>query len=895
MSGNQSIIGFWCQRCHRRLIRWFLPMILGLLMSTGMPLMMAQMPIHSLSQTPQPTTTSSLLQQGLERYQMGRFADAIALWQQANAYFVSQRDELSQALTWRYLSLAYQDLGQWQLAETAIATSLKLLQNLPLSTRTPDYFEVLAKTLNTQGRLQWEQGQLTTALSTWRSATLNYQKAGHTEGILSSLINQAKVLQALGLNIQAQDTLQAVYQTLNQQPANDLKAIGLRDLGRALRKVGALDESVRRLQESLAIATQPATRSATLLELGNTESALAEGSQAINKEPQAQSHFQAALTYYQQAAQLQAPPLLFLQAQLNQFSLLVDTQQWTKAKQLWQTLKPLVAELSPGRTAIYAQLNFARSLMQMAGKQSNPPDQSIAPLLVKAAQQAQTLNDPATESYALGQLGELYEWNQQWSEARALTQQALLRLEGLDAPEIRYRWEWQLGRLLKQQNDFEGAIASYQRAIQSLESVRNDLLLVDSEIQFSFRDQVEPIYRELVDLLLKPESTAEVSQTNLKQVVNYVDALQLAELENFLRCDLSQTVGLLNQAADSVSANAAFIYPILLSDRIEVIYRLPGQPLKHHSQLISRTDAERTLGELRRAILRGNAGDVIARSTQVYQWLISPLEADLNRNSNIKTLVFVLDGELRNVPMAVLYDAKTNQYLIEKPYGLALLPSSQLFDLRLEPNRAQVLGAGISEALQVGDRRFAALNVSEELAQIQQSIAGEILLNSQFTRSQLQQKLNSANFSVVHLATHGNFSSNPDETYILVHGSNPNEGELLKANEFDRLLRGRQDATETAIDLLILSACQTAEGDRRATLGLAGLAVRAGARSTLATLWQVSDASTVELMQDFYKALGQPGTTKAEALRHAQIQLLQNPQYQTPYYWASYVLVGNWR
>jgi CHAT domain-containing protein/tetratricopeptide (TPR) repeat protein len=895
MSGQRSTAWFWNSQSKRQTLKWVLSLLLGLLISTGMPLVMAQTPERPLPQTAQPVAATSLLQQGLNLYQTGRFADAIALWQQANAQFVSQGDELSQALTWRYLSLAYQDLGQWQPAETAIATSLKLLQDLPPSTRTPVYFEVLAKALNTQGRLQWEQGQLTTALSTWRSATLNYQKAGHTEGILSSLINQAKALQALGLNIQAQDTLQAVYQTLNRQPTNDLKAIGLRDLGRALRKVGALDESVRRLQESLAVAAQPTIRSATLLELGNTESALAGSNLAIDKKPQAQSHFQAALSAYQQAAQLQATPLLTMQAQLNQFSLLNDTQQWNKAKHLGQTLQPLVAELPPSRAAIYAQLNFARSLMQMASKQNHPPDRTIAPLLVRAIQQAQTLNDPATESYALGQLGELYESNQQWSEAKTLTQRALLRLEGLDAPEIRYRWEWQLGRLLKQQNDFEGAMATYQQAIHSLESVRNDLLLVDSEIQFSFRDQVEPIYRELVDLLLKPESAAAGSQANLKQVVNYIDALQLAELENFLRCDLSQTGGLLTQTTDPVSANAAFIYPILLNDRLEVIYRLPGQPLKHHTQLISRTNAERIVRELRRAILRGNAGDVIARSTQVYQWLLDPLEADLNRNGKIKTLVFVLDGELRNVPMAVLYDAKTNQYLIEKPYGLALLPSSQLFDLGVEPNRAQVLGAGISEALQVGDRRFAALNVSEELAQIQQSGSGEILLNSQFTRSQLQQKLNSANFSVIHLATHGNFSSNPDETYILVHGAKTNEGELLKANEFDRLLRGRQNATENAIDLLILSACQTAEGDRRATLGLAGLAVRAGARSTLATLWQVSDASTVELMQDFYKALGQPGITKAEALRHAQIQLLQNPQYQTPYYWASYILVGNWR
>ncbi|NEO30393.1 MAG: CHAT domain-containing protein [Symploca sp. SIO3C6] len=121
--------------------------------------------------------------------------------------------------------------------------------------------------------------------------------------------------------------------------------------------------------------------------------------------------------------------------------------------------------------------------------------------------------------------------------------------------------------------------------------------------------------------------------------------------------------------------------------------------------------------------------------------------------------------------------------------------------------------------------------------------------------------------------------------------SNDHKGELLRANDLDRLLRDRTNTN--TIDLLILSACKTAQGDNRATLGLARLAVQAGAQSTLATLWQVSDASTVKLMKQFYKGLSQPGTTNAEALRHAQVTLLQNLQYQTPYSWGAYILVGN--
>lgn len=113
--------------------------------------------------------------------------------------------------------------------------------------------------------------------------------------------------------------------------------------------------------------------------------------------------------------------------------------------------------------------------------------------------------------------------------------------------------------------------------------------------------------------------------------------------------------------------------------------------------------------------------------------------------------------------------------------------------------------------------------------------------------------------------------------------------------QFDTFLRRRDETRSPAIELLVLSACQTAAGDNRATLGLAGAAVRAGARSTLASLWNIGDRSTAILMGAFYKELASSEVTKAEALRRAQVMLLQQyPNYSRPGYWAAYVLVGNW-
>jgi CHAT domain-containing protein len=139
------------------------------------------------------------------------------------------------------------------------------------------------------------------------------------------------------------------------------------------------------------------------------------------------------------------------------------------------------------------------------------------------------------------------------------------------------------------------------------------------------------------------------------------------------------------------------------------------------------------------------------------------------------------------------------------------------------------------------------------------------------------------------LATHGQFSSNAADTFIVTWDQKVN------VKEFDQLLRSRTREKEQAIELLVLSACETASGDNRAALGLAGAAIRSGARSTAATLWRVNDESTAIFMAEFYKQLASSKTSKAEALRNAQLTLLKNRDYQNPYFWAPFVLVGNWQ
>ena len=879
---------------YQRIVRLFLLSVLALTITLCVPALSAQRVERTSEALTQASNAHLLLQQGIELYNAEQFSEATVVFGQAASAFVSQRDSLNQALVLRYLSLAYQHLGQWSEAEGAISQSLKLLDNQKGTAPAQAYLDVLAKALNTLGRLQWAKGQWSEALLTWKRAAATYQEAGNETGVIGSLINHAKALQALGLSNQAEAELEKVEQILQQQSDPEIKATGLQSLGETLRRVGELRKSQEVLQKSWAVAKESKLSRAigsALLELGNTERALGNRAIAIGKEEDQKKHTQAAIAFYQQAAD---SPTLRLQAQLNLLSLLIETGKWLEAAKLGSTIQPLMVSLPANRTTIYAQLNFARSLTKLGTRDgleaetSSPSLSSIAQILAAAVQQARSLKDRTAQSYAVGQLGGLYELTEQWSAAQDLTQQALLLAEEIQAPDIRYQWEWQLGRLSEKQGDIKGAIAAFEEAVATLKSIRSDLLAINSDVQFSFRDNVEPIHRKLVDLLLRTQGNSQPSQKNLKEAIEVIDSLQLAELENFLSCNLSHAVQL-NQDINKVDQKAAFIYPIILEDRLELIVKLPGQSLRHHVTPIKRVELEKTAIELRTNILRRNRPEeVIEKAAKVYEWLIAPLEQDLEDSSKVKTLVFVLDGVLRNIPMSVLYDAKGQEYLMQKPYALALVPGLQLFDLRpLQRERLKVLTAGVSEKQELEGRKFNELpNVVEELQQVGRVVPSESLLNPKFTETNLQQQINSGAFSAVHIATHGKFSSDPEETCIVAYD------QLLKSNDLNNLLRINNQNPSSIIELLVLSACETAQGDNRATLGLAGIATRAGARSTLSTLWQVSDRSTAALMEQFYKELTNPDVTKAQALHQAQLELFK--QYKAPYYWAPYVLVGNW-
>ena len=815
---------------------------------------------------------TELLQRGRENYEQSRFFAAANLWEQAAAAYEKRRDIYHQVQALNYLSLAYQELGELSRAEEAIAKSITLLESVgELEDRG---VVLLAQALNTRGSLELKKGQTEAAEITWSQAAEIYDRAEDRTGAQSARINQARALQTLGQYSQSKSLLEGVSEELASQPDSLLKARSLRMLAIALlQTTGDVSATEEILEQSLAISRQfnaPADISATLFTLGNFAKNRGQDNIALN--------------YYRRAEKMAQDPIAIIQSQLNQLSLLVQMPTVQDGISLVSEITSKLSKLSPTRPSIYAKINLAESLMKYEAKsrrarKSEPLNfqLQISELLASAVSQARELQDPLGEAYALNQLGKLYGESQQWEEAQSLTRRALDIGQSIDAGEITARAASQLGMILKKEGKIQESIAAYQTAFTAFQSLRSDLVTINRELQYDFQESVEPAYRELLDLLLQPDATPE----DLKKAREVVEALQLAELDNFFgnACLKSEPVDI-----DSIDSGTAVIHSIILSDRLEVIISVPNQPLRHYSTYLPQREVKAVLRQLKGSFSFGyNRQERLHWSEEVYNWLIRPAEADL-ANNGIKNLLFVSDGLLRELPLPALYDGK--QYLVEK-YSSAVSPGLQLFPQGLAKEKLKVLIGGLSEAR----HGFPPLpGVEPEVKAITDQWSGKVLLNQKFTSSSLQKAIDTQPFPVVHLATHGQFSSNPEETFLLTWD------ERLSVQDFGLLFENRKFGRLPPIDLLVMSACSTAAGDDRASLGLAGLALRSGARSTLGSLWDVNDESTTVLMSEFYRLLASRNgfMSKAEAFRQAQLVLLQDSQYGHPFFWAPFVLVGNW-
>ena len=504
----------------------------------------------------------------------------------------------------------------------------------------------------------------------------------------------------------------------------------------------------------------------------------------------------------------------------------------------------------------------------------------------KAATVAEAIGDKRALSYACGYEGELYEAEKKYDEALTLTRKALVLAQEFKSPDALYRWEWQSGRLLHAKHNDEAAIAACRRAVETLQLIRHDVALRygNPNAHSSFRDVAGALYFQLADLLLQRADSAKNPAELNKLLLDARDTAELlksAELEDYFQDECVNLLKSKITKVETVSQTAAVVYIIPLPDRTEMLVSLPSG-LHRVKSPVTDVALEDAAHQFRVNLEKRTTYEYLDQAKQLYDWLIKPLEP-LLAGSKIDTLVFIPDGALRNIPMAALHDGQ--KYLIEK-YAIAVTPGLTLMEPRAF--KRETIGL-VANGLSAGVQGFAPLEyVSGEMSNLKKLYGGAELMNQQFVKTNIDKEFVGENYSIVHIASHGHFDSDVKKTFVLTFDSK------LTLDDLEQLIRPSQ-LRDKPVELLTLSACQTAAGDDRAALGLAGIAIKAGARSAFATLWFVNDQSSSTLVFDFYTQLhNHPDISKAKALQTAQVKLLADPRYAHPCYWAPYLIIGNW-
>jgi CHAT domain-containing protein len=729
-----------------------------------------------------------------------------------------------------------------------------------------------------QGTQAFQRGLYEDALGKWKEAARQYEAHGQSHQQSQALVAAARAAESLGQTRHALQLLELASALAQNEPDALWRATVLAQLGHTYLTARQLDAASTHLTQARELtkgSSSPALTASLLNDLGILH--------ALQNHPE---DALAAFTNTVQIAQQAGLPLVALHARLNAARTNLQLNQPTNSR-IWidQALEQ-VTTLPPSREKAVGLMNIGllyRRLLPSLPDFRAPLVLRAAGALQEAADLAEQLSDARTLSFALGHLGHLYELDQRLDEALSFTRRAIFSAQSVDAPESLYRWQWQLGRQLAATGKLDEAIASYRQATGTLQPIRPAVAVAAADSSWSDEDPIRPLFFELSDLLLQRAGLtddAPAAQEYLRRARDAIEAYKAAELRDYFRDDCVDTLQARITKLDTLAAGTAVVYPIVFADRLELLVSLPNG-LKRLSIPVSSATLTQEVRAFRRTVEKRTTREYLPHAQQLYAWLIRPLEPDL-ASFGINTLVFIPDGPLRTVPMAALHDGR--QFLIEK-FAVATTPGLNLTDPKpIDRDKIRLLSSGLTRAVQ----GFPSLPfVEDEINAIRTLYQGDQLLNAEFSTSRLEQELKDHPYGILHIATHGWFAADTTQSYLLTYNGK------LTINELDRLIglfRYRKDPLE----LLTLSACQTGIGDDRSALGLAGVAIKAGARSALATLWFINDEASATLVSEFYRQLRNPTQSKAQALQQAQQKLLADRVYEHPAYWSPFLLLNNW-
>ncbi|MEK7992159.1 MAG: CHAT domain-containing protein [Thiotrichaceae bacterium] len=622
-------------------------------------------------------------------------------------------------------------------------------------------------------------------------------------------------------------------------------------------------------------------------------------------------------------------PLMYIKIYTNLIKLSIKVE---KHKQIKQYIKKLFKFITytkavPTETKLHRQVVILELLSSIVRKDSDAELLDLfKDIIISNLQLVKYQNlplDNITFILAYGYLGEFLSyptnsnlWKQvckqatsQYHCAKKLLQQTVFKLKYNKNQEITYYWEWKYGQLLEAHNEIESAKKAYIAAIDSLQAIKTTLLSQGSrDAKSPFKRHIEPIYKSLVKIYLQQRkviSALEVMEKfnneKLQAFYSFDNCTQYSQNNPCFKSEEKSLISF-STLASHLEQDAAFFYPIFFKEYIKLIIILPlantELDIRTVTANISRSYVEKQINILRNNIESKNPGEYQNALFELGKWLIEPIHSILQKQQ-IKTLIVVPESNMYMIPISTLiYKTVENGNTVNKrvlsEYATVVTPSlSILFDNNKNMSdsiqNVMISLNGLSKKSAKFPEFKALPHVEQEIQNIKSIFnvtKNEILLNENFSSLNMGKKLTVNEYRMIHIASHGKFSRNPLKTFILTNN------EKLDLNRFEWLLKRRN---KTELDLLTLSACETAKGDNLAAFGLAGIAYKTGAKSVLATLWPVDDKTTADLMTSFYEKLKKVKTdslNKAQILQKVQQEFIED---KYPADWASFILIGNWK
>lgn len=615
-------------------------------------------------------------------------------------------------------------------------------------------------------------------------------------------------------------------------------------------------------------------------------------------------------------------PELQVSAVLHRAALAQQQLAYQESGKYLQAAQQLVRRLPENINRMHLELDLAYQCLQL--RLFSPillPLENVYEALSIALEHAKKRHLSRQIAQSLGYLSDLYTQEGRDEEAADLLQQAIFYGQQDQARDLLLHFEWQLGRYYTQHSQQDRAIAAYRRAIGHIQALRQDIPVTYENGRSSFRDTLAPAYLELAALLFdKAKNTPQQHSALLQEAQVTVEQIKKSELEDYFqnRCELPSRP--IDKAL--LPEGMAALYPVIFPTHVDLLL-LTKAGLQHFSTPVQQTELLDTINDFA-ARMRAYDNDYQLSATALYRYLIQPIAAIL-KSQHINTLVYIPDGPLRLIPLGALYDG---QHYVVEDYAVIISPGLSISHTSgTSTQDGKVLLAGLSEpggvvkelpdslvqgllptdgansrALvknfgQRGIKLRVLLTNRSGLQKIQSSLAlpsvqiemdaiatqspqSTSLMNQSFTLQAFSDQVQDNPYRIVHIASHGFFDGTEQNSFIMTYDH------LLTMDHLDTLFNRNQPP-----DLLVLSACQTAEGNDRSPLGISGVMVKAKVKNVLGSLWPVSDEATTLLMEHFYRYLKQ-GVPKAEALRQAQTVVMQRKEFAGAAFWSPFILVG---